>query len=276
MLRFALPLLATLLLSSGLQALPLTSYAGQNSLIRVTNGGAHPSCTIPSGNECVSALDFLPVADYSSAAAYPSIVAGGSVQPGVLHGTLSTSINDPFALVASGVAMDVDARDQFTVDGATIGQTISITAHLLVSGTVHISGNSLNANWATAFASIGTGWGASYGGISAFQDTASDATGYVFTNATIPLSAQASYTFDVVTGTSFQLSYGMRLNANAAGGSGDTTTADFLNTAVLSFDLPTGYTISSQGGFGVVPEPAATLLLGIGLAGLAVAGWRRR
>lgn len=272
LLRFALPLLPALLLSSGLQALPLTPYGSANSLIRITNGVADANCNVPTGNECASAVDFLPVANYSDPGFGP-IVGGGSVEAGVLHGYLSSAIGGNTTTVNS-VSMDVDARDQFTVDGTIAGETISITAHLLVAGVVDIT-TSLGANSATAHASIGTGWNGTYGGISAFKATASDFTGYITSNSTIPLSAEAIYTFDVVTGTSFQLSYGMQLDTRATY-TGGMTEADFLNTATLSFDLPAGYTISSLGGYGVVPEPATTLLLGIGLAGLVVAGWRRR
>ncbi len=76
---------------------------------------------------------------------------------------------------------------------------------------------------------------------------------------------------NITAGTPFGLVYGLSVGANS---NPPYATADFLNSASLSFSIPDGAWISSAGGFGAqIPEPSTFLLLGGGMGGLAI--WRR-
>lgn len=90
--------------------------------------------------------------------------------------------------------------------------------------------------------------------------------------ASWPLSIR----FDATAGVPFSLYYDLSTGAylNAV--------SDFGHTASLSFTLPAGTSISSTGGYtqsasaSAVPEPSTLLLLGSGMAGVAVFGRKFR
>lgn len=87
-----------------------------------------------------------------------------------------------------------------------------------------------------------------------------------------PVQRVVSFDLDVFAGTPFDIYYGLKAEGGwAYGGSGGTS--DFGATGAISFALPKGTWISSDGGFyqttgAPIPEPSTFLLLVSGLAGL--------
>lgn len=101
-------------------------------------------------------------------------------------------------------------------------------------------------------------------------------TGFIFENKKIDFQLKIEKIITVTAGTAFDLAFFFALtNSNAVEGNG-------LNTALIDFELPDSYTLTSEGGWTSpsaltpVPLPAALPLFATGLVGLGFAGYRRR
>lgn len=87
----------------------------------------------------------------------------------------------------------------------------------------------------------------------------------------IPVHRVGSITLNITEGNPFDLSYGLHTIGTYGG------TSDFGATAAISFDLPAGTSITSDGGYTqtAVPVPPAVWLFGSGLLGLIGVARRR-
>ncbi len=253
-------------------ALPFGLLGGENSVIRVSDGaGCSPA---EDGPVCGEATSFLPLADYASGG-HDLVNASGMANPaaGPLSGSIQTVVD---AQSSNPANIQLATRDTFTVAGPLVGEVVSITARLAVEATVQIDTGL--ANGPDVFAAFGFGpqaWDSTLGGCVGSGVVAQDNTnfGNVInqSGSVIPVDLEAVHTFVVTTGTPFELVYWTRANASA--NFSGSTTVDFTNTATLSFDLPTGYAITSDLGYSV-PEPGTGLLIALVFSGLACA--RRR
>jgi hypothetical protein len=166
-------------------------------------------------------------------------------------------------------------QDTYTVNGSA-GGPFSITVTLSASGVARSVPTTIDNRLVAANVEVEIGtWNptttpiqeqfrvTSFGG--AATGFWSYATTVSPTPFSVPLSATATYTFNVSVGDVFSLAYGV----NSGFGTGE---IDLLNTADISFDLPSGVWLTSSlgGTFGVVPEPSSLALASIGLAGLAL------
>ena len=86
----------------------------------------------------------------------------------------------------------------------------------------------------------------------------------------------ASTTMNVTTGMDFNLAFMFQVVSTGS------VIVDGLNTGLINFDVPDGYTLTALGGTtlpetaSTVPVPAALPLFGTALIGLGFAGYRRR
>ncbi|MDJ0788654.1 MAG: hypothetical protein QNK05_17740 [Myxococcota bacterium] len=159
-------------------------------------------------------------------------------------------------------------RDTYTVVGATAGTPVALTVSLHIEGDVDvIQGHPLFPTSGNVDGLIG----GDFFGDSPFEISGSPliagpgraVTGgtFLFPNGPNPIDLTASAVVGTRVGDTFTLAYAVGLNMRG------TVTADFTNTATVSFDLPPGVSLTSVNGFGTsVPEPSAAALLAVGLA----------
>lgn len=270
-------------LSVAAQALPLGTIGGPaDSLLRVSSNGSE--CSVPTGTMCAEALGSLTYADYSQIAT-AEVFASGSVlhSEGVLLGRLDPSPG-PTGFVAAG-DLNVHARDRFTVFGP--GDMLEITARLRVQGTLFAAGSPDEAS-ATVEALLSrspNGWNPTNGGMGISTGAAGlfmrrffPGDPFLTAPTPSPVDIEAVDTFDVPIGEAFQLVYRMRLLGNVRGASTSQLLMNFGSSAELSFDLPPGYSITSDLGysFTAVPLPPAVWTFVAGLTALASFGRGRR
>jgi len=175
---------------------------------------------------------------------------------GVLKASSTASAGAPqFTAMAT-------VSDVFTLQGSYSGP-VPVTAILSGSGTglIPIAGESLTALVSFQGPALP---------ISPFDKRVFQAGTNAPLDTSFPISLSASGSFTEAIGVPFQLDYSLRLDTR------DTTSLDFLSTANLGFNLPTGVTISSLGGFTPVPEPATFWLTAYGLVVMTAVSSRRR
>ena len=275
MIRVLLACLSLLVPCASL-ALPFGGIGGPaDSLLRVESGN---HCDGGSGGPmCVEAIGSLGLADYSLDP-QATILALGNVDHAAGEISGLARFENQVGMGSSG-DLWLHARDQFTVTGGVLGESVSVTGRFRADGVLTIEG-APGTGGAEVLIKVGPGsWNTTNGGITGGNAGGDNFGLPVFSpTGAYAFDIEAEKTFDAVVGTPIQVLYAMRLSGNMfdAFPFGDTGAVDVdsLTTGELSFDLPAGYGITSQLGFGV-PEPGAAGLLVAGCLGLAFAGRRR-
>jgi len=181
---------------------------------------------------------------------------------GILKASATAASSSPqFTTTATG-------NDLFNLGGLTPGSLASVSATLTANGFILVTQEGASAQ-THAFLS-GSSIPSSFDGHTYQGFSNPSGSSQVPLNTLVPISLTTTDTFSVTVGTPFDLAYALRLDTNYG------TQLDFLSTAQLSFTLPQGATISSQGGFSVVPLPAAVWLFGSGLLGLVGVARRKK
>ena len=193
----------------------------------------------------------------------------------------ATAMNDG-NVMRSVMMVDGDAGflynsmvDTYTVNGAAIGDIVTVTINYHVEGSMTRGFNALGQRIGNGqlTAEIGT-WSDddtwnfneqfrvnAFSPDSQFIASLSTST----SDATLVVDHLLSYDMDVVVGSTFDVAYGLSLT-------GLNLHADFGNTATISVVAPEGITITSA--LTAVPVPASAWLFGSALVGLA--GIKRR
>lgn len=209
----------------------------------------------------------------SSACAGVSELASGSLSTGILQiSGEAVSVYDDFDSVGIG------ANDIFTLGGPS--GSVGITATFTVTGTAYLAavgaGQSILIDGGDASIELcGPGGSFACGG-DTFQATGSAP----YFGGTEPVTSEYSgepyllvtETWMQQTGVPFDIFYSMTLGAYSG------SAIDLTDPGTLSFTLPSGYSLTSEGGFSQglsssVPEPGTFVLL---LAGLGAVVWADR
>ncbi len=263
MLSGGLIALALAVLPTQVQGASLPMTPGARSWMAVDSNG----CGIT--GHCIAVGNNLNVSLIDSVDGWTGF-ATGSTGADALHGSLSTT--GPNFMSTNLVISKIDT---FTLHSATIsdGTTVSASASLLVEGTLTTGPTGSRAivqagfgDWNTASV-ITPGEGNRISLNSAPQSFLRTLFQNGAASSPQSISGVATFPITVTLGTPFDLGMTLRLTTFGS------ASADFSNTATLSFSLPGDVTISSVDGFGSAPEPVSFLLL---LAPLGLVAWRNR
>lgn len=241
----------------------------------------------------------IPLAEYDSILPlmlgnlYPNLhlFAEGSVNGNTLRSYVSgegTTQRTP------NIQMYNSSNDTFTLHGTPeqVGQSVPITAHFDVTGTARVFGRQVNTSLTIGQVFVTAKMGIFNPELVEFNredlrispfDASTNAvfdlrrTNQAAVSGDIDL--HISRTFTVVVGTPFDIGYGLNIQAFdivapfPTGTNG--FTADLLHTAMIDFDIPAGYSLTSELGWTPVPEPSGVVLATLGCVCLAAWGWRR-
>lgn len=233
----------------------------------------------------------IPFAEYDSILPlmagnrYPNlhIFAAGSANGNSLRSAVSGSDNNALGPnLSPDIRMFNSSRDTYTLSGtpAQVGSSIDLTAHFDITGTASLFGASNGNPFMIGQAFVNAKMGVFNTNLPSFDRedlrvSPFDAT----TNATFDMRRFAnvgsvngiidlhmSHTFTAIVGTPFDIGYELNVSAfDSFGFLGiHGFNVDLSHTATIGFDVPAGYSLTSELGWTQVPEPSSIVLVGIG------------
>jgi len=252
---FCLTLLALASVPGPSWAAPILSAF---SLARAQANGNQPNLVVNSGDNYALA--------HANSGLGPYAIAEANAAAGTLKAIAFNGNLDGWG----GYGGEAYVYDYFTLTGPPPGTSVILGAHALLHGQLSVGPGACCGSTADVSAQLIPFGPIGIGSPPNFNDSISNiylgAGGWsaesksVNELLTMQLSVNAGEPFE----------FGYRLVAHSDG----IATSDFYGTAGLGFDLPSGASIQSAGGFvqtPAVPEPTTSLTLALGLLGLAAA-----
>jgi hypothetical protein len=172
-------------------------------------------------------------------------------------------------------------KDQYVLAGPT-GGTVTLTAYLEVDGFTSYLGTGTRTR---VLGEIGADFQEDgFGGTFPTFNEIGSSTGSVNTDVEFTHDFAVPYTFNATVGVPFQLAYSVVIGNGGPTLAPGSVLTDLTNTATVRFELPEGFSLTSQNRFGAptadsnseVPEPGSMTLLGCGIASMCWFGRHRR